>query len=47
MNQKQNGWYVRLRNANWRSTDKDITAQTLGISFDPDGSVECCMGHRP
>lgn len=31
--QKQNGWYVRLRNA--RGDYKDITAATLGISFDP------------
>ncbi len=32
-NQKQNAWYVRLRNA--RGDYKDITAEMLGISFDP------------
>ncbi len=33
VNQKQNSWYVRLKNENGSS--KDITAAMLGISFDP------------
>lgn len=33
VNAKQNGWYIRLRNQN--GDYKDITAATLGISFDP------------
>ena len=38
INQKQNGWYVRLRNA--QGNYKDITAETLGISFDPTAALE-------
>ncbi len=38
INQKQNGWYVRLRNA--QGNYKDITAATLGISFDPTAALE-------
>jgi len=43
--QKQNGWYIRLRNA--RGDYKDITAQTLGISFDPTAALEAAwaIGH--
>ena len=45
VNQKQNSWYVRLRNA--RGDYKDITAQTLGISFDPTAALEeaWAIGH--
>lgn len=45
VNQKQNGWYVRLRNAH--GDYKDITAQTLGISFDPTAALEAAwaVGH--
>lgn len=45
VNQKQNGWYVRLRNA--RGDYKDITAETLGISFDPTAALEqaWAVGH--
>ena len=45
INQKQNGWYVRLRNA--RGDYKDITAQTLGLSFDPTAALEAAwaIGH--
>lgn len=45
INQKQNGWYIRLRNA--RGDYKDITAQTLGISFDPTTALEqaWAIGH--
>lgn len=45
VNQKQNSWYVRLRNA--RGDYKDITAQTLGISFDPSAALEeaWAVGH--
>lgn len=45
VNQKQNGWYVRLRNANGQY--KDITAQTLGISFDPTAALNAAwaIGH--
>ena len=45
INQKQNGWYVRLRNAH--GDYKDITAQTLGISFDPTAALEAAwaVGH--
>ena len=45
IHEKQNGWYVRLRNA--RGDYKDITAQTLGISFDPTAALEqaWAIGH--
>ena len=45
VNQKQNGWYVRLRNA--YGEYKDITAATLGISFDPTAALEqaWALGH--
>ena len=45
VNQKQNGWYVRLRNTNGQY--KDITAQTLGISFDPTAALNAAwaIGH--
>ena len=45
INQKQNGWYVRLRNAH--GDYKDITAQTLGISFDPTAALQqaWAIGH--
>ncbi len=45
ISQKQNGWYVRLRNA--RGDHKDITAQTLGISFDPTAALQnaWAIGH--
>lgn len=45
INQKQNGWYVRLRNA--YGNYKDITAETLGISFDPTAALEAAwaVGH--
>jgi len=45
VNQKQNSWYVRLRNV--RGDYKDITAQTLGISFDPTSALEqaWAIGH--
>ncbi|MEG0125539.1 MAG: VanW family protein [Clostridia bacterium] len=33
VNEKQNGWYVRMKNVS--GEQKDITAATLGISFDP------------
>ena len=47
VNQKQNGWYVRLRNE--RGDYKDITAQTLGISFDPTAALAqaWAIGHDP
>jgi len=38
INRKQNGWYVRLRNA--QGNYKDITAETLGISFDPTAALQ-------
>ena len=38
INQKQNGWYVRLRNE--QGNYKDITAATLGISFDPTAALQ-------
>ena len=46
INQKQNGWYVRLRNA--YGDYKDITAQTLGISFDPTAALQqaWAIGHN-
>lgn len=45
VNQKQNGWYIRLRNA--RGDYKDITAETLGISFDPTAALQqaWAIGH--
>ena len=45
VSQKQNSWYIRLRNA--RGDHKDITAQTLGISFDPTAALEqaWAIGH--
>ncbi len=45
INQKQNGWYVRLRNAH--GDYKDITAATLGISFDPTAALQnaWAIGH--
>jgi len=47
INQKQNGWYIRLRNE--RGDYKDITAQTLGISFDPTAALQqaWAIGHDP
>ena len=47
VNQKQNSWYVRLRNA--RGDYKDITAETLGISFDPTAALQqaWAIGHNP
>lgn len=44
VNQKQNGWYVRLRNTNGQY--KDITPRRWA-SLLSHGCVECCMGHRP
>ncbi|MBR5546670.1 MAG: VanW family protein [Clostridia bacterium] len=46
INQKQNGWYVRLRNQH--GDYKDITAATLGISFDPTAALEqaWAIGHN-
>lgn len=45
INQKQNGWYVRLRNAH--GDYNDITAATLGISFDPTAALQqaWAIGH--
>lgn len=44
-NAKQNSWYVRLRNN--AGEYADITAQTLGISFDPSAALEqaWAVGH--
>ena len=46
INQKQNGWYVRLRNTH--GDYKDITAETLGISFDPTAALQQAweVGHN-
>lgn len=46
INQKQNGWYVRLRNPNGQYSD--ITAQMLGISFDPTAALNAAwaIGHE-
>ena len=46
ISQKQNGWYVRLRNE--RGDYKDITAATLGISFDPSAALQnaWAIGHN-
>ena len=45
IHQKQNGWYVRLRNEH--GDYKDITAATLGISFDPTAALQqaWAIGH--
>lgn len=45
VNQKQNSWYVRLKNA--AGEYQDITAQTLGISFDPSAALQeaWAIGH--
>lgn len=45
VNAKQNGWYVRLKNT--AGEYKDITAATLGISFDPTAALEqaWAIGH--
>ncbi|NLV58740.1 MAG: hypothetical protein GXY67_08200 [Clostridiales bacterium] len=42
---KQNRWYVRLKNSAGES--KDITAETLGITFDPSAALEkaWAIGH--
>lgn len=47
ISQKQNGWYIRLRNE--RGDYKDITAATLGISFDPTAALQqaWAIGHDP
>ncbi len=44
-NTKQNSWYVRLKNE--AGEYKDITAQTLGIRFDPSAALEqaWAIGH--
>lgn len=44
-NAKQSGWYVRLSNA--AGEYKDITAETLGITFDPSAALEeaWAIGH--
>lgn len=46
-NAKQSSWYVRLKNASGES--KDITAETLGIKFDPSAALEqaWAIGHTP
>lgn len=46
VNQKQNGWYVRLRNE--RGDYKDITADMLGIRFDPTVALQqaWAIGHN-
>ena len=43
---KQSGWYVRLRSPNGQY--KDITAETLGITFDPSLALEqaWALGHN-
>lgn len=45
VNAKQNGWYVRLKNDAGEA--KSITAETLGISFDPTAALEAAwaIGH--
>lgn len=45
-NEKQSSWYVRLKNASGEF--KDITAETLGISFDPSAALEqaWAIGHN-
>ncbi len=44
---KQSGWYVRLKNEN--GSYKDITADMLGISFDPTNALQqaWAIGHTP
>lgn len=42
VSQKQNSWYVRLKNS--AGEYQDITAQTLGISFDPSAALEEAWG---
>ena len=46
VNQKQNGWYVRLSNT--RGDSNVITADMLGISFDPTAALEAAwnVGHN-
>lgn len=46
VNQKQNGWYVRLSNT-WGDSNV-ITADMLGISFDPTSALEAAwnVGHN-
>ena len=45
--EKQSGWYVRLKNEN--GNYKDITADMLGISFDPTSALQqaWAIGHTP
>ena len=45
--EKQSGWYVRLKNEN--GSYKDITADMLGISFDPTSALQqaWAIGHTP
>ena len=45
-NAKQNGWYVRLKNK--EGFTKDITAEMLGISFDPSAALQqaWAIGHN-
>lgn len=45
--EKQSGWYVRLKNEN--GSFKDITASMLGISFDPTQALQeaWAVGHTP
>jgi len=44
---KQSGWYVRLKNES--GSYKDITADMLGISFDPTAALQqaWAIGHTP
>ncbi len=46
-NAKQTGWYVRLKNE--AGASKDITADMLGISFDPTAALQqaWAIGHTP
>lgn len=46
INSKQNGWYVRLKNNSGEY--RDITASTLGISFDPSAALSeaWAIGHN-
>jgi len=46
VNTKRNAWYVRLKNA--AGEYKDITADMLGISFDPTAALEAAwaVGHN-
>ena len=46
-NAKQSGWYVRLKNES--GSYKDITADMLGISFDPTSALQqaWAVGHTP